>query len=63
MDMVHVHDFFSAANNGRYDNNNRGGPEPQVKEEQFERSKRCTGICTGRYFILFPSTYNSREIL
>jgi hypothetical protein len=43
------------ANNGRDDNNNRGGPEPQVKEEQLERSKRCTGICTGRYFILFPS--------
>jgi hypothetical protein len=28
--MVHFHGFFPSANNGRDDNNNRGGPEPQV---------------------------------
>jgi hypothetical protein len=61
--MVHFHGFFPSANIGGDDNNNKGDPEPQVKEEQLERSKRCTGICTGRYFILFPSTYNSRENL
>jgi hypothetical protein len=42
--MVHFHGFFPSANNGRDDNNNRGGPEPQVKEEQLERSKRFTTI-------------------
>ena len=48
--MVHFHGFFPSANNGRDDNNNKGGPEPQVKEEQLERSKRCGGLnCAGRH--------------
>jgi len=42
--------FLPSAINGRDDNDNKDGPEPQVKEEQLERSKRCTGFgCTGRY--------------
>jgi len=48
--MVHFHGFLPSAINGRDDNNNKGGPEPQVKEEQLERSKRCVGFnCAGRY--------------
>ena len=48
--MVHFHGFFPSANIGGDDNNNKGDPEPQVKEEQMERSTRCVGFnCAGRY--------------